>query len=262
MRVLLALPFLLVAVSVRAQDVEFSNSFKKEVEFNLNRRKDFEKNEDRTKIFEKEREKGLSLYIEETEKWEYLREKGISDERKKRAAAKVMTEDSPEYRQDQAVKDKREQSLEKSRADYAATKKKVLSATATEVKGQTEEQELGLISDRPRFAQDKRNKNKWLAQKSAPSFGGSSSSNTSSGYAPPASSPNVDYIPPPPDYSSYPSEGFEDLPPPPPPMPYESMSPGDFNQPNFDNYNDNFNDGFNNNPNYSFPPQGGDGWDF
>lgn len=240
-------------------DAETLNALKSSAEFNNKRRLDFKANHNKNKIFNKEREKGLSIYLEEQEKWEYLREKGIPEQKKERLSQRMMDEDSPEYRADFLKQKKHQEMMEVSRKKYVQTRDVFKTKLQDSDRVLSEEQELGLISEdsRPRYAVEKRARNKWLAQSSKNGTSGSSSSSagSSGGYTPP---PN-DYVPPPPDFSSFPADSFEDLPPPPMPMPYEGNT----------GYNPNpeyFNDGFGNGgaapvPQYR-PPDGDYGWDF
>lgn len=248
----------LASISAYSAEADLISNLKKEVEFDQIRKKDFTKYSERKNIFEREREKGLSIYIEDQERWDYLREQGVEDVRRQRRLDKKIDESSPEFLADEKLKMKRELEQDQAREQYVNAKRALISRT-NDNSGLDEATELELHSNRPRYAKENRNKNKWLSAKTAsskntPSSGtsGYNAGGYDAGYVPPAPG---EYNPPPPDFSAYPSDGFEDLPPPPPPLPYD-----DFGNPQVAPH---FNDNFDSNPNINYPPPPVDGgWDF
>jgi hypothetical protein len=218
---------LIFAQIAHATDQELVLKLKDELEFETKRRNDFKVNRAGQKTYEQEREKGLSLFLEEQEKWDITREKGLKEQRVQRLKSVEMDENSPEYRQDQKEKKKYEADLELSRQKQVATKQQVIELFKNKV-NVTEEVELGVYNDRPRYAQRARGSNKWSAKSKLGGGGSGASSSASSnsgggawdGGGNSGTTAPFDY-PPIPNQDYMPTDNFDDLPPPPPMMPYE-----------------------------------------
>lgn len=215
-----------VHAAPNATDQELASKLKDELEYDTQRRNDFKNQRQAKKIYEQEREKGLSLFLEEQEKWDITREKGQKEQRTSRLKMREMDETSPEYIQDEKEKKRYEAELETARRKHIQTKKEVIEIFKNKI-NVTEEEELGVYNERPRYALDQRGRNKWTGAGRGKSSGGfSGSSGGSSGWSgggaesgAGASAP-FDY-PPVPNQEYVPSDNFDDLPPPPPMMPYE-----------------------------------------
>ncbi len=254
---------LLIFVQVaHTADRELALKLKDELEHETKRRNDFKVNRSAKQTYEQEREKGLSLFLEEQEKWDVTREKGLKEQRAFRLKSIDRDENSPEYRQDQKVKKKYEADLELSRQKQIATKQQVTQLFKNKV-SVTEEEELGLYNNRPRYAQRARGSNKWSLKGKAQSgsSGANSSSSSNSGGSWQSgdlgTSAPFDY-PPIPNQDYVPTDNFDDLPPPPPMMPYEGYgAPGGFDMPYGNGGNQEFA------PPVGYPPPPPDGgWDF
>lgn len=254
---------LIFAQIAHATDQELAAKLKDELEYETKRRNDFKTQRASKKTFEQEREKGLSLFLEEQEKWDQTREKGLKEQRASRSKAREMDEGSPEYLQDLKEKKKYEADLEVARKKQIATKQQVSELFKNKV-NVSEEEELGVYNDRPRYALRARGSNKWTAKGKANSGFGGGSSGSSSGSAggfdsgSAGTSAPFDY-PPVPNQDYVPTDNFDDLPPPPPMMPYEGYGApgmGGAEQPYFEN-------GGSYPPPTGYPPPPPDGgWDF
>ncbi len=240
-------------------DTELEAKLNSDLRFDVQRRNSFQNYIDDKKVFNREREKGLSLFLEEQEKWDALRDKGIGEQRQSRLKEKVMDEGSPEFKADEQLKKREAEKMEVARKSYVSTRDKVIAQFKNQVRT-TEEEELDIYENRPRFDLAKRGKFKGSVGKSSSSSG--SSFGGSGGYVAPPSggsgfgsdgSAPFDYPMPPTDFTPPPSDGFEDLPPPPPMMPYDSFDgppPFEEGAPGFD-------------PGGGYPPPPMDGgWDF
>ena len=262
LKALLIISFtLIVSMIAHATDQELSAKLKNELEYETKRRNDFSNQRLSKKTFEREREKGLALFLEEQEKWDVTRDKGLKEQRANRLKTREMDESSPEYMQDQKAKKKYQAELEINRQKQIATKQQVFELFKNKVKV-SEEEELSVYNDRPRFALRTRGSNKWSAKAKAGSGSGFSSGSSSGSNSPGAtfdsnngSSAPFDY-PPVPNQDYIPSDNFEDLPPPPPMMPYEGYgAPGSAQPPNFE--------GGDYPPPVGYPPPPPEGgWDF
>lgn len=224
--------FLGVGVA-NATDQDLAAKLKDDLEFDTERRNDFKNQVKNRNVYEGEREKGLSLFLEEQEKWDLTREKGINEQRARRLREKKMDENSPEYFQDLKNKQAYEKKQEVARQRHVDTKREIVDIYKKKVQV-TEEEELDIYNPRPRYALRQRGQNKWVSR------GSKSGSGSSPGYSPPSNLPSpgsstYDY-PQPPMNEYIPTDNFEEIPPPPPPMPYEGYSnpAGDFN--NYNNY--------------------------
>lgn len=239
-----------------ATDQQQAAQLKGELEFDVQRRNDFSSYKKQNGLFEKEREKGLSLFLEEQEKWDITREKGIAEQRALRAQEKHMDESGPEYQEDLRKKMQYEKSQEVARKRHVQTRDQIQNIFQHKVKV-SEEDELDIYNDRPRYSLRARGKNKWVSQGSK--SGGSSGSSGSSGFLPSPGGSVYDY--PPPQATEYvPTDNFEELPPPPPMMPYDSYG----NPNNASDPEPFFNEGGDFGappPSYPPPPPEG-GWDF
>jgi hypothetical protein len=226
--VLIISMMLVMAQMAQATDKELAAKLKDELEYETKRRNDFKKQRQGKRTFEQEREKGLSLFLEEQEKWDLTREKGLNEQRASRLKSNEIDENSPEYIQDQKAKKNYEDDLEVSRKKQIETKEQVSALFKNKV-DVTEEEELDIYNDRPRYALRARGYNKWSKGKSSGSSGSSESSGSGGGNwdgGSAGSSAPFDY-PPIPNQDYVPSDNFDDLPPPPPMMPYEGYgAPG------------------------------------
>lgn len=195
-------------------DNELLEKLNSEANHDSNRRKEFRTDKNGKKIFDDEREKGLALFLEQQEKWDLTREKGLAEHRRQKKTASPE-EGGPEYIEDQKAKQKQADQLEKARILTLQTRERI--RTKLEKQGSTvdETEELGLAQNRPRYDLRKRGRNKWVKNGARPGSG-SSGSGGSGGYSAPP--PVFDDFAPQPDYAPapVPAEGFEDIPPPPP----------------------------------------------
>lgn len=192
-------------------DEEAAESLKIEANHDLNRLKSFKSEINNNRIFDNEREKALGEFLEEQEKWDLLRERGLRDYRKQKKEYASPTENSPEYREYLKEVARIQESYERSRTTLVKTRDKIARSKSTEI-AKLETDELQLYSLRPRYELRKRGRNKWVASGGRPSSGSSSSG----GYVPPPPPISNDY-PPSSDFPAAPApyEGFEELPPPP-----------------------------------------------
>lgn len=211
--------FFLCFNCVYAQDIapideDVADSLKIEANHDINRLKSFKSEINNNKIYDNEREKALGEFLEDQEKWDLLRERGLRDYRKQKREYLTPTESSPEYREYLKQAAKIQQDYEKSRVALVRTRDRILSSRSAQIV-QLEADELQLYSLRPRYELMKRSRNKWVASSSKSGLGVSSGSG---GYVPPPPPISNDY--PPPSTSDFPAapapyEGFEELPPPP-----------------------------------------------
>lgn len=250
------------ACIANATDQELAIKLKNELEFDTQRRNDFKSQRKNNDVYEKEREKGLSLFLEEQEKWDVTRDKGLKAQRAERLKEKKMDEGSPEYVQDLKEKKKYEQEQIAARKKHIETRDMIVQSFKNKAQV-SEEEELEVYNQRPRYTLRQRAQNKWVSRGAGGRMGGGSSPGFSgSGGSIPSpgnsafdypTNPNPEYIP---------TDNFEEIPPP-PPMPYE----GSYPPPGGDYYNGGGN--FNGNPDYGAPPMGyppppppEGGWDF
>ncbi len=201
-------------------DVEVLQSLKTQANYDQNRRKQFNSDRAAKKIFSSEREKGLGSFLEEQEKWDLQREKGLREQRKLKRT-KNLDEDSPEYRADLKQKENEKNKMETARRLMVRTRDQVIVAKPSTLDAE-EMEELGLLQNRPRFDLRKRGKNKWVKGQSASGAGKPSSGGST---APPQA---FDDFPVQPDYMPAPApiDGFEEIPPPPPPVNYDGVPNG------------------------------------
>lgn len=235
---------------MHSTDEELATSLKNELKFDADRRNNFRKHQSDKKVYDRERDKGLALQLEEQERWDILREQGAKEQRKLRAQAKNMDEEGPEYKQDLKQKKAYETQMEASRKRHIQTKKTLSDEFLKNVKN-SEEVELDLASDRPRFDRRKRHVNKWAK----------SGASGSSGYSDPGGSgpaaPAFDYPPVPTTQDYMPVDNFDEIPPPPPLNSFEGGgNPGGYQDPYYNEGGE-----YGAPPGYP-PPPPPDGWDF
>jgi hypothetical protein len=181
------------------------------------RLKGFEKQYQINKTFDEEREKGKVLHNEEVELWEKSKKQAREDY-KKEAKSHSLSEKGIEYKAQQAVVQAQKQDYELSRAEYIKRKQKLV-LTESWKRPVSEERELGLEINRPRYVAKNRvlygAKNKWTQgavgrSNMGSSYSGGDLSGSSAGNSNPS-------FPPPPSFDD---GGFGDgfIPPPPPPV--------------------------------------------
>ena len=197
-------------------DEEVIDKLKIEATHDVDRLRSFRKELENNRIFANEREKGLGEFLEDQEKWDLIRERGLREYIKHKTPQSDMDETSEEYRKDQEEKQLAEDRYEKSREIHVRTRNKIHSQIPKNLTA-LEAEELQIFVDRPRFDVRKKRKNKW-AGAGKPGGGGSTASAPS--FQNPAQPPAInDFVPPPPppDFPAAPApyEGFEELPPPP-----------------------------------------------
>lgn len=236
-----------VALKTFAVDVELADRLKQDLQHDVERKKGFSQYNDEKKKRDQEKDKGLALYLQEQEQWEMAREKTVYEYKKNKK--KPMDDDSEEHHQDEALKKQRQLKMEEARQDYIKDKKQIIAQYKTP-HAWSEEDELGIYSNRPRYDKRKRGQNKWT--KSGKGIGGSSGGGFSGGDN--GGGGNFDLPPPPPpgDFNTFPQDNFDDFPPPP--------------ANNFDgNYPGNYDSGFGDGgviPPPPPPPNFNDGFDF
>ena len=201
-------PFGVQAAEVDRQLLQSLNS---EAGHDQARKKEFKADRKARKAFDNEREKELALFLEQQEKWEMTRERGLAEYRS-RQQDKSPTDDGPEYKEDQKIKRQEYLKKEQARLSVVQTRQKI-TARQSPLDALQELEELNIDQTRPRFDLRKRGKNKWVG-KDGKSNSGSSGSSGSSGFAPPPAA--FDDFPQP-EYMPAPMDNFEDIPPPPPP---------------------------------------------
>ncbi|OFZ29662.1 MAG: hypothetical protein A2622_10580 [Bdellovibrionales bacterium RIFCSPHIGHO2_01_FULL_40_29] len=204
-------------------DEQLLQSLNSEAKHDLNRRQSFKKDKSSKKIFEDEREKDLSLFLEDQEKWELIRERGLIEHRRQKKV-QSPSDDGPEFKADLKAKLDIEKKRESARIQVVRTRERIAQKFDPN-RDANEMEELDLVQKRPRFETRKRGQSKWA--KGATSTGSQSSSGSSSsgsGFSPPPPAA-FDEFPPQPDFQPPATDGFEEIPPPPPPINYDS-SPG------------------------------------
>jgi hypothetical protein len=219
------LSLLMLPVYAHAQkvDAELAESLNSEANHETVRRKQFKPDRDSKKIFDNEREKGLGQFLEDQEKWDLIRERGLA-EQKRQKKVESPVEGGPDDIADQKAKKAQADILEKARVVRIQTRERIRSR-ANQPTDSDEMEELGLALNRPRYDLRHRGSNRWTKNEKAGSGSkGSSGSPGSSGGMAPA--PNFDDFPTQPDYvpAPQPLDTFDDIPPPPPPMNYDSST--------------------------------------
>lgn len=211
------------AGAVNEEDEELASSLKSQASHNLNRLKAYKENAANNKVFDDEREKSLAEFLEEQERWDLVRERGLVEYRKLKKQSSPQV-GGPEHFEDLREKEKIQTLYEHNRIVHIKTRDRVLNFNH-EFLAALEADELNIYFKRPRYELMKRRRNKWA--KSGTGFGSTSSggsSNSGSGFL-----PNNNDLPPPPEFPSAPApyDGFDDFPPPPPPV-YDGSSGGAF----------------------------------
>ncbi len=215
-------------------DAELADSLKIEANHNSNRLKSYKNELENNKVFANEREKSLVEFLEEQEKWELIRERGLQEYRKQKKL-NTLTEGSTLRRQYLEEKNAAERQAEQRLKLFVETRNKHRTQQSQLITN-LELEELELYIKRPRYEFAKRSRNKWLA---------GSGSKAGLGITSPGSSFQnnvssvIDY-PSQPDFPAVPApyEGFDEIPPPPPiyydesgGMPYDPAFGGDFSVP-------------------------------
>ncbi len=192
-------------------DTQLLQTLNSEAGHDLARKKEFKADRSAKKIYDSEREKELALFLEQQEKWEMNRERGLTEYRS-RKKDKSPADDGPEFKEDQKIKHVEDLKKEQVRLSVVQTRQRI-SAKLSPQELLQELEELNIDQKRPRFDLRKRGKNKWVkgdatAKSNSPSGNG--------GFAPPPAA--FDDFPTQPDYMPAPGvDSFEDIPPPPPP---------------------------------------------
>lgn len=185
--------------------------------------------------FDKAREQGERAYLESEEQWENLKARELS-EYKKQAKDRAMSDDGPEFQQDTLQKKAQEKVYEENRDAYLRDRAQKRSLDRKALNLPSEEQELGLDQERPRY--DYRKRATFGATpklgKSTLTPGRSGGSGSSGSYGGGGGSPS---FPPPPTFDDFQDGGYipaptldndymGDIPPPPPPPPPFGMDGG------------------------------------
>lgn len=204
------------------------------------RRAGFHEHVDQQKVFDRERLKGEKAFIEEQEEWERQRQASIQEYKKEKKQSSPA-EDGPEHRQHLKEIRDQEKEREMTTREYVRERDAVLSNKGRKVT-LTDEEELGLVEDRPRYDVSKRalygnGPNAVMAGKTPrrssparPSNGSRFSSTPAASFGsgdsgdlpPPSLDDGGGYVPPPPIE-------YDELPPPPPP--FDGGDSGDFPPP-------------------------------
>ncbi|MEQ1723902.1 MAG: hypothetical protein ABL930_12060, partial [Pseudobdellovibrio sp.] len=169
------------------------DTLKIEANHNLNRLKSFKSEISNNKVFENEREKALGEFLEDQEKWDLLRERGLRDNRKQKKEYSSPTENSPEYTEYLKLVAAINKAYEKGRETHVKTRDQILNYKTNDIV-KLESEELALYSLRPRYEIRKRARNKWITA-GGKSSGGNSGGSV--GYTPPPPPITNDYQPPP-----------------------------------------------------------------
>jgi hypothetical protein len=215
---------LIVSISVASfasggVDEDLVESLKIEATHNMVRLKSFRTEINNNRIFDEEREKALSEFLEEQEKWDLYRDRGLREYRSEKRKDASPREGSPEHNAYLAEKESEEAIYERSRRMHVDTKKQFISKSAGDAVSRLESEELGLYNERPRYDLRRRALNKWV--NSGLKTGGGSggfSGGSSTTFQPPQ--PPPDFAPAP-EFPAAPApyEGFDEsaqapLPPP------------------------------------------------
>ena len=192
-------------------DASLASSLKIEANHNINRLKSYRSESVNNKIFDKEREKGLGEFLEEQEKWDLIRERGLFNflNTKKKP---TPVEGSAEHKLYLKDKNLSTFNYELNRKVHVKTRDKIRTELPKAL-NRLENEELQLNNLRPRYEFDKRSKNKWVGISSKlgknPSTSGANFQNNSP--APIDYPPQSEFPPAPAPY-----DGFDEVPPPPP----------------------------------------------
>ncbi len=221
----MSLPFY---VQTEELDSQLLLSLKSAASHDQNRKIEFHQDRDAKKVFSNEREKGLAGFLEEQERWDLVRERGLAEHRKQKKTSSPQ-ENSPEYREDVKIKKNESEKMETARLLVVKTREQI-AMRASPTAGADELDELNLVPQRPRFDFRKRGSNKWTKKTpGGDSNPGKANSGTGGFAAPPPAFDDYpiqnDYLP-----ATNPIDGFEEIPPPPPPpIDFEGAAAGIYN---------------------------------
>ena len=203
------------------------------IEAETERLQGFVPHREKNQQLDRERENGEQAYLEEQEIWDLQQKRALAEYKKNKKVSPPLDETSAEYKQDKKAKEQEALLLEKARIKYAQEQ---VDFDRSKLKGVvSEEEELDLFVDRPRYDYRKRatfGGKTALGLKSGSAgggFGGSSSGPRFGG----SDSPGADF-PPPPVFDDFvepppvappedggfvppPFDPTDDIPPPPPP---------------------------------------------
>lgn len=194
---LFLLPFLLSAVAGHAEelDQDLADSLKIEANHNSLRLRSFRTEVTNNKVFDEEREKGLAEFLEDQEKWDLLRDRGLQEFRKQKRANSSPEEGGTEYLEYLEEKESQEARYERSRQIHVRTREKVKSNLDSSLVT-LESEELGLYSERPRYDLRRRSRNKWANAGTGKSGGyGGGSTGSPSFDSQPNIPPANDFVP-------------------------------------------------------------------
>ncbi len=176
-----------------------------------------------SQIYERERLRSYRAYLESVEKDIFEKNKALRDFKKTKKIEQQESDEADNYKEYLEAQKKEQKTIDIALQEYRKNQRR--SKTIESKRDFTEEEELGIFVERPRYDYKKRAmygaKPKYKSAAKSGSGGSSGSSvpdfATDSGYIPP---------PPPPMPAELPNEPFYDEipPPPPPPLPF----PGDY----------------------------------
>ena len=161
-------------------DTELLKTLNSEAGHDQARKKEFKADRNTKKIFDNEREKELALFLEQQEKWEMSRERGLA-EYKSRKKDKSPVDGGPEFIQDQKIKQAEDLKKEQVRISVVQTRQRI-TARQSPSDALLELEELNIDQKRPRFDSRKRGKNKWVKGENSAK---PNSNSGSGGFAPP-----------------------------------------------------------------------------
>ena len=186
-----------------------------------------------TQVFDRERLRSYRAYLESLEKELFDKKRALRDFKREQTKQDKKDEESHSFEIFEKEKRDELREQEEARVEYKKNKRKSQAIEAT--RDFTEEEELGIYVERPRYDYKKRAlygakpKFKIAVSKGGGGSAGASGSSdfgTDSGYIPPPPPPAI-----PPGLPDIPNEPFYDEippPPPPPPMPNEFGNGGEF----------------------------------
>lgn len=162
----------------RASDIASADALKIEAAHNLNRLKAFGSEARNNKIYEDEREKGLAEFLEEQERWDLLRERGLRQYKTEKRASATPTDEGPEYQQYLKVERAQQNRYEESRREYVGVRNRIMDGQKATL-ATLEAREYDLQSNRPRYEFARRSRNKWVTAGSGGRSGGGFSGGSS-----------------------------------------------------------------------------------
>ena len=217
---------LLSVATVRAAETDENllKSLKIDANQNLNRLKAFKEEGQINQVFDDEREKALGAFLEDQEKWDLVRERGLREykKEKKLRSPGVKSAEYLEYLDD---KESEAAIYERNRKIQVNVRNQVQKQIKDDNIGSLELQELGLAGGRPRYSLRDRSNKKWVSAGGRTGFGGSSGTSIGGGYQPPAPPPASDFAPAV-DFPAAPPafESFEEIQPASPPPIFDSST--------------------------------------